>query len=222
MTIISPSILSADMLNLKDQIKQVENGGAEMVHIDVMDGHFVPNITMGPWIVKSLSKVSSLERDVHLMIERPENYIDDFCESGAEIVTIHQEASTHLDRNIAKIKNNGCKAGVSINPATPIEQIKWILTKVDLVLIMSVNPGFGGQKFINYSLDKIKELNKIRYENGLDFFIQVDGGITNSNAFDVVKAGADILVAGSSVFSSELGIEKSVQLLKNASKAANV
>ena len=198
---IAPSILSANFANLLEDIKKLEKG-ADLLHIDVMDGHFVPNITIGPVVVKSLRKFLSLPFDVHLMIENPDLYIEDFVNSGADIITVHQEACIHLHRTIQKIKSYGKKAGVSLNPATPLESIKYVLQDIDMVLIMTVNPGFGGQKFIDSMLKKIEEIKKMREDLGLNFEIEVDGGINLYNVKEVVEAGTDIIVAGSSIFES--------------------
>lgn len=197
---IAPSILSADFSQLGKQVELIERGGADLIHVDVMDGHFVPNISFGAAVMKSVEKCTSLNFDVHLMIENPDDYIEDFMTLKTEFITVHQEACTHLHRTIGHIKNLGAKAGVSLNPATPVSTLEEILDELDLVLIMSVNPGFGGQKFINSSLRKIKKLSEIRRERGLDFQIEVDGGVTTENACMLAEAGADILVAGSAVF----------------------
>ncbi len=214
MTYLAPSILSADLLNLQSQVTACQSGGADMIHVDVMDGQFVPNITMGPVLVNAVNKVTDLPLDVHLMIENPDNFIDEFVQAGADYLTVHQEAAVHLDRTIQKINSLDVKSGISLNPATSVDTIKWILSEVDLVLIMSVNPGFGGQKFIPYILEKIKELDKLRQQGNYDFSIQVDGGINQDNANSIVDAGADILVAGSAIFSSQMGIESTVQSFK--------
>lgn len=198
---IAPSILSANFANLLEDIKKIEKD-ADLLHIDVMDGHFVPNITIGPVVVKSLRKFFSLPFDVHLMIENPDLYIEEFANSGADIITVHQEACIHLHRTIQKIKGYGKKAGVSLNPAAPLETLKYILQDVDMILIMTVNPGFGGQKFIDSMLKKIEELKKMREDLGLNFEIEVDGGINLYNVKEVVEAGADIIVAGSAIFES--------------------
>ncbi|MFC4023198.1 ribulose-phosphate 3-epimerase [Oceanobacillus longus] len=200
MTKIAPSILSADFSKLGEEIKDVENGGADYIHVDVMDGHFVPNITIGPLIVEAIKPVTSLPLDVHLMIENPDTYIADFAKAGASIITVHQEASPHLHRTIQLIKANGTKAGVVINPATPVEMIKPILSEVDLVLIMTVNPGFGGQSFIHETLKKIEQIFTWRKELNLTFEIEVDGGVNTETAKLCTDAGADVLVAGSAVF----------------------
>ncbi|MGB9779239.1 ribulose-phosphate 3-epimerase [Caldanaerobacter sp.] len=198
---IAPSILSADFANLLQEVKEIEED-ADLLHIDVMDGHFVPNITVGPLVVKALRQYTFLPFDVHLMIENPDFYIEDFVKAGADIITVHQEACVHLHRTIQRIKNHEIKAGVALNPATPLETLKYILEYVDMVLIMTVNPGFGGQKFIDSMLKKIKELDTIRKEQNLSFEIEVDGGINVNNIKQVVEAGADIVVAGSAIFDS--------------------
>ena len=197
---IAPSILAADFANLERDIHDIEVHGGDWVHVDVMDGHFVPNITYGPVVMKSLLGKTGLPFDVHLMIENPDAFLEDFMTPNTEYITVHQEACTHLNRTIQHIKSLGIKAGVSINPATPIGVLEDILGDVDMVLVMSVNPGFGGQKFIPRALDKIKCLDQWRKEEGLDFLIEVDGGVTLDNAVEIAQAGADILVAGSAVF----------------------
>ncbi len=213
MALIAPSILSADFNNLEKDIKAISS--ADYVHIDVMDGQFVPNITIGPVVIKNLKKITSLPLDVHLMIVKPENLIDDFRKAGADIITVHYEASHHLDRLIHQIKATDAKAGVSINPATPVEVLFPILELIDLVLIMSVNPGFGGQKFIPYTLEKVKTLKSKITELGLSTLIEIDGGVTTDNAKEITNAGVDILVAGSTVFNSN-NIPATIQALKNA------
>ena len=200
MAVLSPSILSADFSALADQVRLIEEGGAAYVHMDVMDGAFVPNITFGGPVVKSLAGKTSLPFDIHLMIEHPEYRIADFVTPQTEYIVVHQEACTHLDRVIHQIKETGCKAGVALNPATPVSSIECVLGEADLVLVMSVNPGFGGQKFIPYTVLKICELDEIRKNEDLDFKIEVDGGVTLDNAAMLVESGADILVAGSAVF----------------------
>lgn len=200
---IIPSILSADMARLADAIEIVKAGGAAMIHVDVMDGHFVPNITIGPPVVASLRKSTDLVLDVHLMIEDPDRFILEFIKAGADQVAVHQEAVDHLDRTIQLIRSSGAAAGVAINPATPIETLSEVFGILDFVLVMSVNPGFGGQSFIPYALQKIQRLDQIRRDRGLDFRIEVDGGVTSQNVSDVVRAGADWVVAGSSVYHSK-------------------
>ncbi|MEW6714108.1 MAG: ribulose-phosphate 3-epimerase [Nitrospirota bacterium] len=200
---IAPSILSADFSRLGEEIKAAEKAGADLIHIDVMDGHFVPNITIGPLVVKAVKKVAAISLDVHLMIESPDRYIKDFADSGADIITVHAEASTHLHRSIQNIKECGVKAAVSINPATSLSSIEFILPFVDMVLLMSVNPGFGGQKFIPEVLLKIKELKKIIVENKSKAEIEVDGGVTIDNVAEVNKAGADIVVMGNAFYNSK-------------------
>jgi ribulose-phosphate 3-epimerase len=199
---LAPSILSADFANLERDIKMVEAAGAELLHIDVMDGHFVPNITIGAPVVKSLRKVSNMVFDVHLMISKPEEYISDFAAAGADIITVHAEAATHLHRLIQMIKKESCKAAVALNPATPLNVLDYVLEDLDMVLIMSVNPGFGGQKFIGSALEKIKALKAIIDKKQLNIDIQVDGGIGLDNIAEVVGCGANVIVAGSAVFNS--------------------
>ncbi len=201
--IVAPSLLSADFARLGEECSAVEKAGADSLHVDVMDGHFVPNITIGPLVVKAIDKVCDLPLDVHLMIENAERYIDDFAQAGADIITVHQEASPHLHRTIHQIKNLGKKAGVSINPATPISVLADILPNIDLVLLMSVNPGFGGQSFIESTLGKAEELKKRIDTLGLDIDIEMDGGIKADNAQIVRSAGVNALVAGSAVFGSD-------------------
>lgn len=200
---IAPSILSADFMRLNDEIKGAESAGVDMIHIDIMDGHFVPNITIGPFIVEAIRKVTRLPLDVHLMIEEPDRYLNDFIRAGADYLTVHTETSVHLHRTIKWIKDSGLKAGVSLNPATPVWNLDYILSDVDIVLIMSVNPGFGGQEFIPQVLDKIGILKSILTERGLEVLIEVDGGIKYENAKEVADAGADILVMGSAFFNSK-------------------
>ncbi|CEQ23420.1 ribulose-phosphate 3-epimerase [Paraclostridium sordellii] len=215
---MAPSILSADFARLLENVKKVENAGCEYLHIDVMDGHFVPNITLGPAIVKSLRNDVNMVFDAHLMIENPDNYIKDFADAGCDIIVVHEEACTHLHRTIQNIKSHNVKAGVALNPATPIENIKYVLKDVDMVLIMTVNPGFGGQSFIDGMIDKIKELKLLIDEQGLEVDIQVDGGIKPSNVDKVVKAGANVIVAGSAIFNSD-DIDATVKEFRlNASK----
>ncbi|CAH2212843.1 ribulose-phosphate 3-epimerase [Tepidibacter aestuarii] len=213
---LAPSILSADFARLLEDIKKVENAGCEYLHIDVMDGHFVPNITLGPGIVKSLRKDVNMLFDVHLMIENPDNYIQDFVNAGADIITVHQEACTHLHRTVQNIKSMGVKACVSLNPATPVETIKHVIDELDMVLIMTVNPGFGGQSFIEGMVDKIKEVRALANERNLNIEIQVDGGMKPSNVHKAVEAGANVIVAGSAIFGSD-DINKTVQEFRSNS-----
>lgn len=215
---LAPSILSADFARLLEDVKKVEEAGCEYLHIDVMDGHFVPNITLGPNIVKSLRKDVNMVFDAHLMIENPDMYIKDFAEAGCDIIVVHQEACKHLHRTIQNIKSYNIKAGVALNPATPIETIKHVLKDVDMVLIMTVNPGFGGQSFIDSMIDKIRELKAIVVEQNLNIDIQVDGGIKPSNVADVVKAGANVIVAGSAIFNSSDIKETVIEFRENAKK----
>ena len=202
MKLIAPSILSADFSKLGDEIKAVENAGADWIHVDVMDGHFVPNITIGPIVVKAARQVTSLPLDVHLMIENPERYIKDFAKAGADLISVQVEACVHLNRTIQMIKESGLRAGVVLNPATPLSSIEWILKYVDLVMIMSVNPGFGGQDFIPNSLERIKALRKMIQEKGLTTLIEIDGGVNEKTIQAVSEAGADVFVAGSAIFGS--------------------
>ena len=212
---ISPSILSADFSQLGNEIKRLEEGGADMIHVDVMDGHFVPNLTIGPPVIKALRQSCSLKFDVHLMISPVHKYIEAYAEAGADIITIHPEATDNLDESIKKIKNLNKKVGVSLNPESKIELIKDLLNQIDLVLIMSVNPGFGGQTFIPKVLSKIKELKKIQIEKNIDFDIEIDGGINFDNCQIAIEAGANILVSGTTVFKSNNGdIKKNINLLK--------
>ena len=212
---ISPSILSADFSKLGDEIVKLENGGADMIHVDVMDGHFVPNLTIGPPIIKSLRKYTKLPFDVHLMISPVHKYIKNYADAGADIITIHPEATDNLSESIELIKSLNKKIGVSLNPDTPIDKIKNILSKVDLILIMSVYPGFGGQKFMPEVLDKIKTLNKLKINNKFNFNIEVDGGINFENSKFVIDAGADILVSGTTIFKENEGnIKKNIETLR--------
>ena len=212
---ISPSILSADFSQLGNEIKRLEEGGADMIHVDVMDGHFVPNLTIGPPVIKSLKKHTSILFDVHLMISPVHKYIEAYSNAGADIITIHPEATNDLNASISKIKELKKKVGVSLNPETKIDTILNVLDKIDLILIMSVNPGFGGQKFMPEVLNKIKELKKIQKDNDLDFDIEIDGGINFENYKKAIEAGANILVSGTTIFKSNNGdVKKNIELLK--------
>ena len=212
---IAPSILSADFGQLGNEIKRLEEGGADMIHVDVMDGHFVPNLTIGPPVIKTLRKYTKLPFDVHLMISPVHKYIKDYAEVGANIITIHPEATDNLQESIKHIKNFGKKVGVSLNPNTPIDIIEKLLVEINLVLIMSVHPGFAGQKFIPNVLDKIKELKKIKDKKNLNFDIEVDGGINFDNSKLVIEAGANILVSGTTIFKNNEGdIKKNIDTLK--------
>ena len=212
---ISPSILSADFSQLGNEIKRLEQGGADLIHVDVMDGHFVPNLTIGPPVIKALKKNCSLKFDVHLMISPVHKYIEAYSNAGADIITIHPEATEDLSASINKIKELGKKVGVSLNPETKVNVIKNYLDQIDLVLIMSVNPGFGGQKFMPEVLDKIKELKNIQIKQNIDFDIEIDGGINFENSKIAIRAGANILVSGTTIFKSNNGdIKKNIDLLK--------
>ncbi len=210
---LAPSILSADFARLGEQVEAISRAGADYVHVDVMDGHFVPNISFGASVMKSLDRLDTAPYDVHLMIENPDRYAADFVTDKTEYIVVHQEACRHLHRTLQNIKSLGVKAGVSINPATPVSTLECVLADVDLVLVMSVNPGFGGQKFIPGALDKIRQLSAFRAEYGYHYAIEIDGGITLDNAARVKEAGCDIFVAGSAVFKAE-DIEKRVKEFK--------
>lgn len=212
--IIAPSILSADFANLGRDVLEIEKGGAKFVHIDVMDGTFVPNISIGLPVIKSVRKITNLTFDVHLMIQNPSNYIKDFVEAGADIITFHYEAETHIDRTINYIKSFDKKVGVSINPATPVSVLEHIIPQVDMVLIMSVNPGFGGQKFIEYAKEKIKAVKAIADKVNPSLLIQVDGGIDTNNIKSVAECGANVFVAGSAAFKDNEIVKNIKGLLK--------
>lgn len=217
MTIIAPSILSADFTILGQEIKDVENGGADWIHIDVMDGHFVPTITYGPIIVEACKKTTDLPLDVHLMIEKPDLIIPAFIKAGADLISVHAEACTHLHRTIQMIKNENVKAGVALNPATPVESVEWIMEEIDFILVMSVNPGFGGQKFIKSSIRKIEQLASMKKQKNPDLIIQVDGGVNDSTIYDIYNAGATSFVAGSYIFNAD-DYKTKIALLKNKAK----
>ena len=212
---ISPSILSADFSQLGNEIKRLEEGGADMIHVDVMDGHFVPNLTIGPPVIKALRKQCSIKFDVHLMISPVHKYIEAYADAGADIITIHPEATDNLEESISKIKSLNKKVGVSLNPESKLDLITNYLEKIDLVLIMSVNPGFGGQKFMPEVLDKVKQLKEIKSRDNMSFDIEIDGGINFDNCQSAIEAGANILVSGTTVFKSNNGdIKKNINLLK--------
>ena len=213
---VSPSILAADFSQLGNEIKRLEKGGADLIHVDVMDGHFVPNLTIGPPVIKALKKNCSIKFDVHLMISPVLKYIEAYSDAGADIITIHPEATEDLSASIKKIKDLGKKVGVSLNPETKVSIINSYLDQIDLVLIMSVNPGFGGQKFMPEVLDKIKELKILQKEKNVDFDIEIDGGINFENSKIAIEAGANILVSGTTIFKSNNGdIKKNIELLKS-------
>jgi ribulose-phosphate 3-epimerase len=202
MKYIAPSILSADFSKLGDEIKSVEEAGADWIHVDVMDGHFVPNITIGPLVVEAARRVTSLPIDVHLMIENPDRYIKDFAKAGADLISVQVEACVHLNRTIQMIKEFDRRAGVVLNPSTPLSSIEWIMEDVDFIMIMSVNPGFGGQDFIPNSLDKVEALRKIIQDRGLATLIEIDGGVNEKTIKNLSDAGVDVFVAGSAIFKS--------------------
>ena len=210
MKLIAPSILSADFSKLGEEIKAVDAAGADWIHADVMDGHFVPNITIGPLIVEAVKRVTALPIDVHLMIENPDNYIPDFAKAGASWISVQVETCVHLNRTLQLIKENDARAGVVLNPSTPVDTVEWVLEYVDYVLIMSVNPGFGGQAFISNSLDKVKTLRRLIQKKGLNALIQVDGGVNEKTIADVSDAGTDVFVAGSAIFGSQ-DYQKTIQ-----------
>jgi len=219
---LAPSILSADFARLAEQVRAVEEGGASLLHVDVMDGHFVPNITIGPVVVASLRKVTTLPLDVHLMIEDPDRYIPAFADAGADWISVHQEACRHLDRTLHLIRDHGARVGVVINPATPVQTLGEVIEIVDYVLVMSVNPGFGGQPFIPASLQKIRKLATMRAARGAGFRIEIDGGISPDTIADAVRAGAEVLVAGNAVFGKGDPKENVRQLIKLAAEATMV
>lgn len=216
---IAPSILAADFTRLGEQIKAVEDGGAAYIHVDVMDGHFVPNISVGPFIVKAVRRATSLPIDCHLMIEDPDKYIGEFARAGAKLISVHPEATYHLHRTIGYIRQSGCQAGVVLNPATPLAAIEEVVKDIDYVLLMSVNPGFGGQKFIMSSLEKLRRLRALLQMHGAQARIEIDGGITAQNAAAVVAAGAEILVAGSAIFELGNPAEAVRQMLQSVAEA---
>jgi len=202
MKYIAPSILSADFSKLGDEIKSVEEAGADWIHVDVMDGHFVPNITIGPLVVEAARRVTSLPIDVHLMIENPDRYIKDFTKAGADLISVQVEACVHLNRTVQMIKESGLRAGAVLNPSTPLSSIEWILEDVDFIMIMSVNPGFGGQDFIPNSLDKVGALRRMIRDRGLATLIEIDGGVNEKTIKNLSDAGVDVFVAGSAIFKS--------------------
>src|SRR5579864_4239073 len=216
---LAPSILSADFAHLAEQVQAAAEGGGSVIHVDVMDGHFVPNITIGPAVVRSLRKATDLSLDCHLMIENPDQYIPEFAEAGADWISVHQEACRHLDRTLHLIRGHGALAGVVVNPATPVDTLSEVLDIVDYVLVMSVNPGFGGQKFIPGAVHKIRRLAELREQRRLNYRIEVDGGIALDTVGDVVRAGAEILVAGNAVFGSGDPKKNAEGLLKAATEA---
>ncbi|PLX42262.1 MAG: ribulose-phosphate 3-epimerase [Deltaproteobacteria bacterium] len=215
MSIIATSILSADFANLGDEVRAIAAAGADWVHVDVMDGRFVPNITIGPLVAKAVRTITDLTMDVHLMIVEPERYIDEFAKAGADYITVHAETCPHLHRTVQQIKQAGAKAGVALNPSTPLDVLKYVLEELDMVLIMSVNPGFGGQSFIPSATEKIRSLRELATSRDLALTIQVDGGINDSTAKEVVSAGADALVAGSYVFGAS-SYAQAISSLKDA------
>jgi ribulose-phosphate 3-epimerase len=216
---LAPSILSADFARLAEQVQAAAEGGGTVIHVDVMDGHFVPNITIGPLVVRSLRKATELPLDCHLMIENPDQFIPDFASAGADWISVHQEACRHLDRTLHLVRDHGARAGVVVNPATPIDTLNEVLDLVDYVLVMSVNPGFGAQKFIPNALNKIRKLADLRAQRGLHYRIEVDGGIDLNTVAEVVRAGAEILVAGNAVFGNGDPKMNARKLLKAATEA---
>ncbi len=220
MTIIAPSILSADFTNLGNEISNVQAAGADWIHIDVMDGRFVPNLTYGPIIVEAARRITDLPLDVHLMIESPDLLIPDFIRAGADLISVHAEACTHLHRTVQMIKEAGLKAGVALNPATPAEAVQWMIQEIDFVLVMSVNPGFGGQKFISSGIEKISALSELKRKNNPNLIIQVDGGINESTIKTTAAAGAESFVAGSGIFKAS-DYKSQITLLKESAKNGN-
>jgi len=216
---LAPSILSADFAHLADQVRAAAAGGAALIHVDIMDGHFVPNITIGPPVVKSLRKVTDLPLDCHLMIENPDQYIPDFAAAGANWISVHQEACVHLNRTLQHIRDHGALAGVVINPATPVDTLVEVLDMIDYVLVMSVNPGFGAQKFIPGSLHKVRRLSEMRANRRLNYRIEIDGGVALDTVGDIVRAGAEVLVAGNAVFGKGDPTINAQNLLKAATEA---
>jgi ribulose-phosphate 3-epimerase len=217
---LAPSILSADFAHLADQVSRATEGGAALIHVDIMDGHFVPNLTVGPPVVKSLRKATQLPLDCHLMIENPDQYIPEFANAGADWISVHQEACRHLDRTLHLIKSHSCRAGVVLNPATPVDTLSEVLEIVDYVLVMSVNPGFGAQQFIPSTLRKMQKLAEIRAARGYSYRIEVDGGVAQETVGDIVRAGAEILVAGNAVFGKG-DPKQNAQALLEAARSAN-
>jgi len=213
---IAPSILAADFARLGAEVAEAEAAGADYIHVDVMDGHFVPNLTMGPPIVRAVRRVTELPLDVHLMMEAPERYLADFAEAGANILTVHVETCPHLHRTVEQIKELGCRAGVTLNPATPAASLQEILRFADLVLVMTVNPGFGGQRYIEGIEDKIGQVRAMLDDGGLHAELEVDGGIDAETAGRVVRAGADVLVAGTAIFGAEEGVRSAIERIRNA------
>lgn len=217
---IAPSILSADFARLGEQVKEAEAAGADYIHIDVMDGHFVPNITVGPLVVRALRRITSLPLDVHLMIDRPEQFVEEFSRAGADIITVHWEACPHVHRVLEKIRSLGKKAGVSINPATPVWVLEEIAGEVELILAMTVDPGFGGQRLIPGTVVKVEKLRKMLEEKGVSPEIEVDGGVNEETAPLLVRAGAQVLVAGAAIFESPLGVGEAIRRIRAAAEAA--
>ena len=211
---ISPSILSADFTCLADQVREAEEAGVDYIHVDVMDGHFVPNITIGPLVVKALRPITKLPLDVHLMIENPEFYLEDFSKAGADIITVHQEATTHLHRTIQQIHDLGIKAGVSINPSTSVRTLDEIICDVDLILVMSVNPGFGGQSYIHSCTNKIRKVREMLDDRGVSADLEVDGGVNVDTVNEVINAGANAFVAGSAIFNDKNSVAENVSALR--------